>query len=160
MNLALFFVVIASILISAAHSQTSTFQYYFNTIDRYIPTYSVGYIPAGFSLMVNFTTYLDLSTRFLTVSNLNLAVETDSFPFTALTCTLTSLSPSSCYYTCPVTIAANYTVKLASDNMPSDSIGANPYVLQTFQLQVSSFLTNSGGTFDSSSIISTLVKAT
>ena len=64
-------------------------------------------------------------------------------------------------YTCPTLPASDYyLLRISRPNSPSDDTGNTPLPLEYFQLTATSYLTASGGPYNSSAIISTLVKAT
>ena len=50
------FKLLVVITLLASVSSLTTYQYTFDTISRYNPSYSLGYIPGGYTVMVNMST--------------------------------------------------------------------------------------------------------
>jgi hypothetical protein len=147
------------LLLTTTQSIT-TFQYSFNTISRYTPSYSLGYIVSSYSLMVNVSTPGTGADSF-TISQLTVAVETDNWPATSVTCTPANITTNvSTIYVCPILVSGRYRVNFTKASSPADLAGSSPNVMQYFQFIVSSYLTVTGGPSNSTAVVTTLVKAT
>lgn len=141
----LFILVALSLLLSAAQAQVSSFTTTFDTVRRYNPQYTLGYILAGYTLNVNITVPGLGGPNAIPANNLGFLVETDSFPATSVNCTANCSSSSECTYTCPILKSQSYRMNVTVYNLPADTAGFSPRVLQFYQLSAGTYLTSAGG---------------
>lgn len=154
-RLTLAFVVLGLLLV-ACQSQT-TYVYNFDTIRRFAPSYNLGYILSGTTIMLNLTTNANTvnfaATPFVLESDDWLSATsapTTSIPPTTTTCAAT---PTACVVTFNVGTSGIYRLNIT--NYLNTPLGNQ---MQLFQMQVSSYLTTSGGPSNSTATISTLLK--
>lgn len=149
-RLTLAFVVLGLLLV-ACQSQT-TYVYNFDTIRRFKPSYNLGYILSGTTIMLNLTT----NANTVNFAATPFVLEGDNWPVTtsvAPTTTTCAATPTACVVTFDVATSGIYRLNIT--NYANTPLGNQ---MQLFQMQVSSYLTTSGGPSNSSATISTLLK--
>lgn len=122
------------LFLSLANAQASSFTTTFDTVRRYNPQYTLGYILSGNTLNVNITVPGLGGINAIPASSLGFVVETNTFPATSVTCTSSCTSTSSCTYNCPILISQAYRMNVTVYNLPADTQGFIPRVLQFYQL--------------------------
>lgn len=146
---------LVAVLFVGSQAQT-TYVYNFDSIRRHIPSYNLGYILSGYTVMLNLTTQGS-------ATNFNSATFTfqpdllTGLPIAPTTTTCAS-SPYNCIITYDVSTSQNYRLNITVPSTPSTTAGLSPNQMQIFQMTVSSYLTSSAGPSNSSASISTLLK--
>ena len=158
--------ILVGILLTVSWAQT-TYVYDFNTlfankVQIQHPMYNIGYRLNGTTIQLNFTTPNTLETLDV-ASSKPFKVELEDIDDNTVTCTIVTgcgTGDFECVQSCPIIKSAIYRLYIWKAAFPT---GGTSNILQTmayFQMEVTSFLTSSGGPSNSSAVITSLFKAT
>ena len=157
--------ILVGILLTISSTQT-TYVSDFNTLFRHganiqYPLYNIGYRLNGTTIQLNFTTPNTVE-DFDVGDDFNLVVEDiDDNAVTCTTVTGCGNGDFECVQSCPIIKSAIYRFYVwKSGGFPTNENGNSPEKMAYFQMEVTSFLTSSGGSSNSSAVITELFKAT
>ena len=155
---------IVCLLVGTAHGLTH-YTYNYNTVANIgtnVPYYNLGYLYAGNTLMINLTVP-GTANNDLTANGFTITIsDRAATPVTAtLTCTAVTTA-TTCSVEHNITTSQNYFITFVEASQPANDDGTytpSKY-FKLFYLDITSYLTTSGGPGNSSAVITTLKKST